>query len=159
MLSFASSYNAARQQLILERKKTIQAELKRYMLSPAQYTPSVAFAQNRPLLVDFYRYTGTRFGVNGCRCEKQGEEPKPEPPKPKYGLVTQKLKCYNQCESGHGEVYLVCAAVDGNGKYVQTVSPKYSIDDDEDNVLYPHHWIYPTQDVNGFLDHDSNDGR
>ena len=62
-----------------------------------------------------------------------------------------RLKCHDQRETGHDEIYLVGAAVDGNGKLVSTVSNKFSIDDDDDDVLYPNYYIYPMQDPGGLM--------
>jgi hypothetical protein len=91
--------------------------------------------------------------LHPCRCDEPGETTPPPPkPPPKFGLKVSKIKCYDQREVGHDEIYLVSAAVDGNGNLITTVSGKYSIDDTEDDVVYPNSWIYPMQPTGDFLD-------
>ncbi len=149
-LAYCAAFNAGRKQLIEDMKREILAEYKLYMANVGRYVPSQRFASDRVMMTYLLRYINSRTGANGCRCEKP--EPEPAPPRPKFGAVTSRLKCYDQTETGHDEVYLVCVAVDGNGKYVSTVSNKFSIDDDSDDLLFPRHWIYPMQDPNKFLD-------
>jgi len=153
LTAFAQSYDAARKQMIATRRKQISEEFDRSMSdSVLRRTPPSWFTQDKIMAAEYGRYRASQFGENGCRCEKPTESAAPPPNPTRYGVVTKKLKCYDQCESGHDEVYLVSVAVDGNGRYTQSVSPIYRIDDDDNDVLYPHHWIYPLQPPNGYLD-------
>lgn len=147
LTALSNLYTAERKQLGRARRKLVKAEVTRMMASGlGAYSPP----EDRILASEAWRHWTERTGGHGCRCEKP-EEPPPEQPK-KFGLRTTKLKCYNQTETGHDEVYLVSVAVDGRGAVITRLSPKWSIDDDDDDVLYPNHWIYPMQDAGGFLD-------
>lgn len=148
-------YMAARQRMIIERKKLIRGEVdKALRVGSGNYVPSEVAAKDAELRFEVKKYMALKFGA--CRCEKptNPEPPStaPPPPAPKYGVKASKLKCYDQREFGHDEIYFVCAAVDGNGKLITTVSPRINIDDDDDDVRYPNFWIYTMQDANGFLD-------
>ena len=148
LATLSKLHTMARKQLFRERKKLIKAEVTKMVVAGlGAYVPS-----KDPILAsEVFRQWMERTGGNGCRCEKPQEPPPPEQPK-KFGLRTTKLKCYNQTETGHDEVYLVSIAVDGRGNVFTLLSPKWSIDDGDDDVLYPNHWIYPMQDPSGFLD-------
>ena len=153
LISLAGLNKKERERIIEERRKKIKEEYSRFMrLGFEKYVLSEDVLRDKALATEAFKFLVAKTGANGCRCEKPEATDPPPPPKKKHGICTQKLKCYNQCESGHDEVYLISVAVDGNGNSINKVSPKYSIDDDSDDVCYPHFWIYPTQDTNGFLD-------
>lgn len=148
LATLSKLHTAARKQLVRERRKLVKAEVSQMAKAGlAAYVPS----KDSILASEVWRHWTERTGGHGCRCEKPQEEPPPEQPK-KFGLRTTKLKCYNQTETGHDEVYLVSVAVDGLGHVITRLSPLWSVDDDDDDVLYPSHWIYPMQDAGGFLD-------
>ena len=152
----------ARKQLFRERKKLIKAEVTKMVVAGlGAYVPS-----KDPILAsEVFRQWMERTGGNGCRCEKPQEPPPPEQPK-KFGLRTTKLKCYNQTETGHDEVYLVSIAVDGRGNVFTLLSPKWSIDDGDDDVDDDDPYRAVDREV-GFVEgehvpqtqHDPRDGR
>jgi hypothetical protein len=151
--AFATAYAEAHQKLISERKSLIVKEFEASLRNTSNpHIPPSWFNQDPAMAVEYSRYRAAKFGENGCRCEKPVETTPPPQNPTKFGVVTQKLKCFDQCEKGYDEVYFVCVAVDGNGQCTETVSPILRINDDDDDVLYPRHWIYPMKPANGFLD-------
>lgn len=145
----SKSWLTARDQLIRARKKIIKVEVDRAFLEGVhRYVPSSSILKDKSLIYEILRKIYAK--LNGCRCEE--DNPSDPPVAKKFGVKVSKLKCHDQREVGNDEIYLVSAAVDGNGKLVTTTSSKYSIDDDDDDVRYPNYWVYPMQDPNGFLD-------
>lgn len=144
---------AEREAIVRKRKETIKKEVDRALvMGVGNYEPSLVVAADKTILYEVNKWISHKLYYT-CRCEQAGatDAPPPEPPK-KFGVKVSKLKCHDQRETGHDEIYLVSAAVDGNGKLVSMVSNKLSIDDDDDDVLYPNYYVYPMQDPNGFLD-------
>lgn len=150
MQATSANWVAARTQLLIQRKRLIKMEVDRAILEgPGRYVPSETVRRDRALAYEVLRKLHAKLA--GCRCEEDNPEP-PAEPTPRFGLKVSKLKCLDQREVGNDEIYLVSVAVDGNGRLIATTSPKYSIDDDDDDVRYPNLWIYPMQDPKGFLD-------
>lgn len=146
----ATAWKNERAQIVQGRKKLIKAELDRALsMGLASYTPPPAFTRDKALAYEFQK---SLYGkLFGCRCES-ADTATPPAKAAKYGVKVTKVKCHDQREVGNDEVYLVGAAVDGNGQIVSTISNKMSIDDGDGDVLYPNYWVYPMQDPNGFLD-------
>ena len=144
-------YVAARQELISKRKQLIKKEVDRAMeMGVGNYKPSASVVKDKTLLFEVNKWLSHKFYYT-CRCESP-DNPNTPPAKAKFGVKVTKLKCHDQRETGHDEIYLISTAVDGNGNLVATTSNKLSIDDDDDDVLYPNYYIYPMQDPGGFLD-------
>lgn len=152
MAVLSKSWQAAKEQLILERKKVIKAEIDRALgEGVGHYAPSPVVAKDKTLAYEVAKKL--QMKLIGCRCGQPGSS-NPPPPQPykKFGAKISKIKCYDQREAGHDEIYLVSTVVDGNGNLITTTSAKYSIDDENNDVVYPNYWIYPIQDPKGFLD-------
>ncbi|MDX2121003.1 MAG: hypothetical protein SF070_08030 [Gemmatimonadota bacterium] len=149
--ALSRAWQASREQLMAARKRVIKTEVDRALTAGlGAYTPGPAIQADKTLAYEVWRRLYGK--LVGCRCEEAGESPPPAAPARKYGLKVTRLKCHDQREAGHDEIYLVGTAVDGKGQLITSISPKYSIDDDDDDVLYPNYWVYPMQDPAGFLD-------
>lgn len=140
----------ARQVLINERKRLIKQEAQKILTYGTSQPPNSSLPDLK-LAHEAQRYISDKYG--SCRCENPGNStpPPPEPPK-KFGLKGTKLKCHDQREVGHDEIYFISAVADGNAQLITTVSPRVSINDDDNDVKYPNFWMYPMQDPGGFLD-------
>lgn len=152
MTTLSSTWQAARAQLLYERKRLIRAEVTRALVEGVgRYSPSGLALKDKALAYEIMRKLYAK--LFGCRCEVPGNGEQPPQAQPKrFGLKLTKIKCHDQRENGHDEIYLVSVIVDGNGQMLTDVSPKYSLDDDDHDVSYPNRWIYPVQDPAGFLD-------
>lgn len=142
-----------REELIKNRKKIIKKEVDRALaMGIGSYKPSPDVAKDPTLVYEVNSWISKKLFYT-CRCTNPGNssEPPPTPPK-KFGLKVSRIVCKDQRESGHDKIYLISAVVDGNGKVFSTTSRLYSIDDDEDDVVYPNEYIYPMQDPGGYLD-------
>ena len=120
-------FEAARSQLLRNRKEIIKKEVdKAFLMGVGNYKPSAAIAKDATLLYEINKWLSHKLYYT-CRCEQDGNTDTPPtiPPK-KFGLKVTKLKCHDQRETGHDEIYFMSAVVDGNGNLITTTSNKYS---------------------------------
>jgi hypothetical protein len=131
------------------KRSLIRAEVRRALEVGVQnWTPSDSVRANKSLLYEVSRAVWGEFTVGVC--ETVGVDV--EPTSPVYGVRFSRIRCRDKDEVGHDEVYVVSIAVDGGGTLKADTSPKYSMNDSDDNVKYPVRFIYPPTDPKGFLD-------
>lgn len=145
------AYDASKKKLTEERMKIVKGEYRKFIQSGvAKYSPSSFVRKDPALLHDTYRYFDKR--KSHCCCNEPGNPPTSEQPTKKHGVKVTQINCQEHDELFHDEVYMISTAVDGNGELLTSVSNRFDMNDGDDSVVYPNHWVYPVQDSGGFLD-------
>jgi quercetin dioxygenase-like cupin family protein len=138
------------------RRKLMRREFSRALaVGPANWQPSEELQHNRTLsyLVqkNIWSQLATASEKKCCNRLTADEEGDPNK-KPNYGIKLTKITCHENDESFHDEIYAVSVVVDGKGKLQAETSAVYSMNDGDDNVVYPNKWLYAMNNPESFLD-------
>lgn len=150
--------------ILIERRKSEEQQQQRLIkkefhralsIGPSNWKPSEELRNNNTLSYIVQRNIWGRFTLtdkaqNNC-CSK-AEDENEAPREPKYGIKFSKITCHEKDEIGHDEVYTISIVVDNNGTPILKTSKKYSMNDSDDDVVYPNEWVYPMKDPKGYLD-------